>query len=127
MKKFVIIGALILVIVATFVWLRHTPKHLASSADYIPEFFGLPSDVVRGMTVLDELHSQGKTTFSFGLNHYWLKFDDPSVAIAAIANAGGSVTDSVWSITKQRGNYIGTFMVSLKDKSGHLRYTEIEE
>lgn len=79
------------------------------------------------MTVLDELHSQGKTTFSFGINHYWLKFKDTREAANAIKDAGGIETDSVWTITKQRGNYIGTFSVSLKDNSGLLRYAEIKE
>ena len=113
--------------VGFYVFWYYSPKHYASSADYIPEFFGLPSNSVSEMTILDELHSQGKTTFSFGVNHYWLKFQDTREAADAIKEAGGSETDSVWMITKQRGNYIGTFSVSLKDNSGHLRYAEIEE
>lgn len=127
MKKFAIISILVLMVGAICLVWYNNPKHLASSADYIPEFFGLPSNSVNGMTVLDELHSQGKTTFSFGVNHYWLKFQDTREAADAIKEAGGSETDSVWMITKQRGNYIGTFSVSLKDNSGHLRYAEIEE
>ena len=127
MKKFAIISILVLMVGAICLVWYNNPKHLASSADYIPEFFGLPSNSVNGMTVLDELHSQGKTTFSFGVNHYWLKFQDTREAADAIKEAGGSETDSVWTITKQRGNYIGTLSVSLKDNSGHLRYAEIEE
>ncbi len=127
MKKFAIIGISAIIIGAVcLVWYNH-PKHLSSSADYIPEFFGLPSNSVNELTVLDELHSQGKTTFSFGVNHYWLKFQDTKDAADAIKEAGGSETDSVWMITKQRGDYIGTLTVSLKDNLGHLRYAEIEE
>lgn len=124
-KKFLVFGTMLIPIIGV-IW-HYRPKHLVSSANYIPEFFNLPSSAVKGMTVLDELHSQGKTTFSFGVKHYWLKFDEPAAVIVAIDNAGGSETDSVWYITKQRGNYIGTFSVSLKDNCGHLRYVEIEE
>ena len=127
MKEFAIIGISAIIIGAICLVWYNNPKHLASSADYIPEFFGLPSNSVNKVTILDELHSQGKTTFSFGVNHYWLKFQDTREAADAIKEAGGSETDSVWMITKQRGNYIGTFSVSLKDNSGHLRYAEIEE
>lgn len=126
MRKIILLGISILLLAIVFVIWQHLPKHLASSADYIPEFFCLPSDAVKGMTVIDKLHSQGKTVFSFGLNHYWLKFKNPKVAADAISKAGGSETDSVWSITRQRGMYIGTFTVSLKDNRGHLRYAEIE-
>lgn len=124
-KKLLVLGTMLIPIIGV-IW-HYSPKHLASSANYIPEFFGLPSAAFKRMTVLDEMHSQGKTTFSFGFNHYWLKFDEPAASIFAIANAGGSETDSVWSITKQQGNYVGTLSVSLKDNSGHLRYAEIEE
>jgi len=79
------------------------------------------------MTVLDEHHSQGKTAVSFGINYYWLKFQDTREAADALKDAGGTDADSVWMITKQLGDYIGTFSVSLKDNSGHLRYAEIEE
>lgn len=76
--------------VGFYVFWYYSPKHYASSADYIPEFFGLPSNSVSEMTILDELHSQGKTTFSFGVNHYWLKFQDTREAAYAIKEAGGS-------------------------------------
>lgn len=127
MKKIAIISALTILVAITLEWCYHSPKKLTSSADHIPEFFELPPNAVRGMTVIDELHSQGKTTFSFGINHYWLKFQVPNAVVDAISNAGGIEIDSVWSITKQRGNYIGIFSVSLKDNTGHLRYAEFEE
>lgn len=79
------------------------------------------------MTVLDELHSQGKTLFSFGINHYWLKFQSTDLTIKAVKDVGGIAKDSIWSITKQRGNYIGILMVSQKDNNGHVRYSEIQE
>lgn len=127
MKKYAIVGLLVILVTITFMWVHYSPKHLASSADHIPEFFELPTEAVSGMTVLDEFHSQGETVFSFGVNHYWLKFEYPNLAIEAISKAGGSELDSVWSITKQKGNYIGTFSVSLKDNTGHLRYAEIDD
>lgn len=127
MKKLFSIGILAVIVgVICVVWFNH-PKNLASSANNIPEFFGLPLNSVKGMTVLDELHGQGKTPFSFGVNHYWLKFQSTDLTIKAIKEAGGIENDSIWSITKQRGNYIGTFMVSLKDNTGHLRYSEYQE
>lgn len=122
-----IAAVLSICLIGLYLYCCYSPKQLASSADNIPEFFDLPSNCVKGMTVFDELHSQGKTTFSFGLNHYWLKFRDNRDAIEAIKDAGGTLNDSFWSITKQRGDYIGTFSVSLKDNTGHLRYAEIEE
>lgn len=127
MKKIAVISILTILVTITLVWRYHSPQKLTSSADYIPEFFELPPNAVRGMTVIDELHSQGKTTFSFGINHYWLKFQVPHAVVDVISRAGGIETDSVWSITKQRGNYIGTFSVSLRDNTGQLRYAEFEE
>lgn len=118
----------IIVVVGGISWcLYRNPKHLASSAVYIQEFFELPSNSVNDMTILDEMHSQGKTTFSFGVNNYWLKFENVEAVVKAIRSAGGSERDSVWTITKERGNYIGTFSISLKDNTGHLRYAEINE
>lgn len=126
MKKHLPFAILVIVIIGSIVW-KHHPKHLVSSAEYIPEFFNLQPNSMQGITVLDELHSQGKTTFSFGVNHYWLKFQSTDLTINAIKEAGGIEKDSIWSITKQRGNYIGTLMVSQKDNTGHLRYSENQE
>lgn len=42
----------------------------------------------------------------------------------AIKDAGGIEKDSIWAITKRRGNSIGTLMVSQKDNTGHLRYSK---
>lgn len=128
MKKVSLIVITIIVVVGGISWcLYRHPKHLASSANYIADFFELPSNTVNTMTVLDELHSQGKTTVSFGINHYWLKFENVDAAVEAIRDAGGSERDSVWTLTKVRGHYIGTFSVSLKEKTGHLRYAEIDD
>ena len=127
MKRFISISIMIIIVGATcLVWFNH-PKNLASSANNIPEFFGVPLNSVKGMTVLDELHSQGKTLFSFGINHYWLKFQSTDLTIKAVKDVGGIAKDSIWSITKQRGNYIGILMVSQKDHNGHVRYSEIQE
>lgn len=126
MKKHLPFAILVIVTIGSIVW-KHHPKHLASSAEYIPEFFNLQPNSVHGMTVLDELHSQGKTPFSFGVNHYWLKFQSTDLTIKAVKDVGGIEKDSIWSITKQRGNYIGTLIVSQKDNTGHLRYSENQE
>ena len=90
MKRFISISIMIIIVGATcLVWFNH-PKNLASSANNIPEFFGVPLNSVKGMTVLDELHSQGKTPF-----FYWLKFQSTDLTIKAIKEAGGIEKDSI--------------------------------
>lgn len=126
MKKHLPFSILVIVTIGSIVW-NHHPKHLASSVEYIPEFFNLQPNSMQGMTVLDELHSQGKTPVSFGVNHYWQKFQSTNLTIKAIKEAGGIETDSRWSITKQRGNYIGTLIVSQKYNTGHVRHSENQE
>ena len=103
MKKHLPFAILVIVTIGSIVW-KHHPKHLASSAEYIPEFFNLQPNSMHGMTVLDELHSQGKTLFSFGINHYWLKFQSTDLTIKAVKDGGGIAKDSICNVAITLGH-----------------------
>lgn len=73
------------------------------------------------------MYNQGKTALSFGESGYLIAFDEPNIVIEAIRNNGGTQEDSKWSLTKRRGNYIGTLIVSDSANFASLRYLEVEE
>lgn len=68
------------------------------------------------------IRNQGETGFDFGSDYYWLTIKNPQLAGKAILDAGGTETDSIWTITRRRGDYIGIFEVAKESNRGSLYY-----
>lgn len=61
-----------------------------------------------------------------GTDNYWLRIvDDPQYLGRMILDAGGSQTDSIFSITVIRDDIEGTFIVRKYDDKGHLVFKNL--
>jgi len=108
---FIILSGILILLIAFYTYCSHTFQHLCSSPDHIPESFGFPSNSIGEFKVTDAMYNQGRTAFPFGGSCYLIEFDEPKLVISVIRKNGGIETDNKWTLTKQRGNYIGVFSV----------------
>lgn len=62
-----------------------------------------------------------------GTDNYWLRIIDNTQSLGKkILNAGGSQTDSIYSIIIIRRDIEGTFIIHKYDDKGHLRFRKID-
>ena len=107
-----------------------TPEQMASDAKYIPQFFELTKSDFWGfdgeMYVVDEIHSQGRKWQHFGSAHYEIRLCElhPNVR-REIEEEGGVRTDSIWVLTKVRGNIRGELVVKHNSSKAYVHYYQI--
>lgn len=123
MRKFVISLLVCIICAIGCAFYYYSPINLAQPK-YVSTFFNLPSETNSSFIVLDKMYSQGKNgCIGMGSDNYWLKIvGNPQSLGRMILNAGGSQTDSIYSITVIRGDIEGTFIIRKYDDKGHLRF-----
>lgn len=126
-KALVVVAALA---VLYLLFIHKTPEQMASEAKYIPQFFGLTKSDFLGfdgeMYVVDEIHSQGRKWDDFGSAHYEISLCElhPNVR-REIEERGGIDTDSIWVLTKVRGNIRGELVVRHNSSKAYVHYYQI--
>lgn len=122
MRKFIVFAFIFICFFALSIYWYYSPEHLVQTPNHIAYFFDMPSKSIKGFKVYDMIRNQGEDCFDFGSDYYWLSIENPQIAGKAILDAGGTETDSIWSITRRRGDFIGIFQVAKEGNRGSLYY-----
>ena len=106
------------------------PAYLAANFERVPDFFSIPSSVFNysnSTVCLDEMHSQGRKFEDFGSAFYELSISEKNSHLREFLSESKNVvkTDSVFILTKRRGNILGTFKLKHNSSIAYVHYEQI--
>lgn len=133
MKKSHIIFCLIFgVAIFCYNFATSQPKYLAADYKRVPDFFSFPAFEFYysySTVCVDEMYSQGRKFEDFGTAFYKLRITKQHSKLIKILSEYKDVvrTDSSYTITKRRGNILGTFEFRPNSSIAYVHYEQIYE